>query len=530
MARKWGVNKKRKVKTYLGRYELSQLIDWDTARSPFMPVTETHHLAWCMALICGVRPGSIGRAPQRDNQYLCFREIEISRGPARGMFNAKIQFLYLKGNRDSLVPEDGLTFSINGSIRSETLPMSIPHRLLVMLLRRGGLEDHHTIDSLLGGSEHYIAIKEDFLDQPVCRAPGPRMLSITDEAISAQGLSNFLSEHAMDAGCPLGITMYAWRRKAATNWMRSVGADEARRMMGHAPGTTTLEDHYDQGFFDHPVFETAMRESTDVAKATMDIESSEVLGRMVDYKRLHGAFLNRQVTQLLEDNPEYHAATERNDVRAMISMEAKTRKFAIRAFHEERSKINKKNLSQAEFERRKAALKKPGELVQRIRNVVRNKLKDKDSTRSEDAPSRQEAAAGRQTSNQRSQTGQSGPNTELQELEQDGDLEGDDLVDAEDDYANREERAPVSIGTDKTVSWDEDREESQEEFSAAVEVFMTELGKERFHIPDTQICDLCRNSPWQSEANKVCGHLPPPHRQRNRESATAPKKTRSGRQ
>lgn len=27
MARKWGVNKKRKVKTYLGRFELSQLID-----------------------------------------------------------------------------------------------------------------------------------------------------------------------------------------------------------------------------------------------------------------------------------------------------------------------------------------------------------------------------------------------------------------------------------------------------------------------------------------------------------------------
>lgn len=470
-----------------------------------MPVTESHRLAWCMSLICGVRPGSIGRADQRDNQYLCFREIEITRGPSRGMFNAKIQFLYLKGNRDSLMPEDGLTFSVNGSVRSETLPMSVPHRLLVMLLRRGGLEDHHDLSSLLDGSEHFISIKENFLDQPVCRAAGPRGLSITDEPVSTQGLTNNLKEHAMDADYPLGITMYSWRRKAATNWVRSVGPDQARRMMGHGLGTTTLEDHYDQGFFDHPVFEQAMRESTDVAAATMDTESSEVLRRMIDYKRLHGAFLNRQVSQLLEDNPEYQNAEKSNDVRAMISIEAKTRTFAVRAFHEERSKMNKKNLTQAEFERRKAALKKPGELVQRIRNVVRNKLKNQDSAQTGNAARRQGAAADPQISPQRSQTDQLEPDAELQELEEDGDLEGDDLIDAEDDFAAKGNTGSVTVGTDNMVSWDENREETQEEFSAAVEIFMAELGKERFYIPDERICELCRNSPWRSEADKVCG-------------------------
>ncbi|KAK5073915.1 hypothetical protein LTR64_006945 [Lithohypha guttulata] len=80
VARRWGVNKTRKVKTYMGHHELKQLIDDDTAKSPYMAVTESHHLAWCLGLICGVRPGSIGWSKNWPHQFLTFNEVQISRG------------------------------------------------------------------------------------------------------------------------------------------------------------------------------------------------------------------------------------------------------------------------------------------------------------------------------------------------------------------------------------------------------------------------------------------------------------------
>lgn len=185
IGRQLGLNRNRRIKTYFGRLELAQLLDWDTLRSPYLPLTESHHLAWCFGCVCGVRPGSIGWSKNHKDQFLSFRDITITRGSASGTFNAKIQFRFLKGNRDNLEVENGLTFAVNGATVSDHLPMSIPHRLLVMLLRRNGLESHQSLESLLEGTERHIMTKEEILDDPVCRAGGPRGLSITHEALGA---------------------------------------------------------------------------------------------------------------------------------------------------------------------------------------------------------------------------------------------------------------------------------------------------------------------------------------------------------
>lgn len=51
--------------------------------------------------------------------------------------------------------------------------------------------------------------------------------------------------------------------------------------MTHATGGVTFEQHYEQGTFDLPGFEIPMRADTNLARATMDEETTLALTRMV---------------------------------------------------------------------------------------------------------------------------------------------------------------------------------------------------------------------------------------------------------
>lgn len=63
--RDYGVNRASKLKPYIGRMEIPQLIDMDSLATANIEVAENHHLAWCIACVCGVRPGSMGWAKER---------------------------------------------------------------------------------------------------------------------------------------------------------------------------------------------------------------------------------------------------------------------------------------------------------------------------------------------------------------------------------------------------------------------------------------------------------------------------------
>ena len=51
--------------------------------------------------------------------------------------------------------------------RAEVIGLSIPHRILVILLRRDLLADHQSIESLMAGRELFIRLKEGFSDLPL---------------------------------------------------------------------------------------------------------------------------------------------------------------------------------------------------------------------------------------------------------------------------------------------------------------------------------------------------------------------------
>jgi hypothetical protein len=93
-----------------------------------------------------------------------WRDVQIFRGDAIGTFIAMITFRSLKTNivdpeRDTkATPLKELKTKIPSPKGNESLFFSIPHRLLVILLRRGLLGHYTNIEELLHGQNHEITV------------------------------------------------------------------------------------------------------------------------------------------------------------------------------------------------------------------------------------------------------------------------------------------------------------------------------------------------------------------------------------
>jgi hypothetical protein len=67
-------------KTYFGRYELRDLLDyyeWINAIS--VELSEQHELAWVLGCVCGIRPCSLVEAHLRKGDFLRWGDIQPSR-------------------------------------------------------------------------------------------------------------------------------------------------------------------------------------------------------------------------------------------------------------------------------------------------------------------------------------------------------------------------------------------------------------------------------------------------------------------
>lgn len=67
---KWDLQRPGDPKVYFGKNELVQLLDYDMSITVSVEVAEGHQLAWTLAWVCGVRPGSIGRLDMSPDRYI----------------------------------------------------------------------------------------------------------------------------------------------------------------------------------------------------------------------------------------------------------------------------------------------------------------------------------------------------------------------------------------------------------------------------------------------------------------------------
>lgn len=247
-AAKFGISKARERKRYFGRFELRELIDFDMARTLNVPLAEVHHLAWCLGCVCGVRPGSMGWATRREDQYLQWKDVEIVRstGAHKGMFTTKITFRHLKRGRDNMSYANGLAMTIMPPMDPSNIPLSATYRMLIMLLRRGLLRDYTTPEELFGGDDVHIRIKDDALDLPILVSGTPRGLGVTDKPLSSQNLSQYLMLRGRRCGYGEHCTMYAWRNQAGNQVHHATDRDTARLFMGHTPESRTYEKYYER--------------------------------------------------------------------------------------------------------------------------------------------------------------------------------------------------------------------------------------------------------------------------------------------
>ena len=109
-----------------------------------------------------------------------------------------------------------LVFTIHSPQATRNLVFSIPHRLLVIGLRRKAIQGVETIADLLEGSLRSITWKPEFRNKPILLAGGPRGLSVREDLPCASiALTEYLARRALNAGYGPGwlhsfASVYDW--------------------------------------------------------------------------------------------------------------------------------------------------------------------------------------------------------------------------------------------------------------------------------------------------------------------------------
>ncbi|KAL8836250.1 MAG: hypothetical protein Q9176_006399 [Flavoplaca citrina] len=184
------------------------------------------------------------------------------------------------------------------------IPLSLPHRLLVILVRRGFLRDYTSIDELLVGKHVKILIKQEFMEQSVMLKSSPHRTLLADSPRTVDHYTKYMKRVAMRCGLGAG-TMYAWRNKASTEVARAVGPDKARLFMNHSAKSKTFEEDYDQAEYDLDVTIITLSEDHLAGAQSLRGESSPALYRATIPPRgtpIHKAF----VETLMSKNDSYN--------------------------------------------------------------------------------------------------------------------------------------------------------------------------------------------------------------------------------
>lgn len=130
-----------------------------------------------------------------------------------------------------------------------------------------------------------------------------------------------------------------------------MGTDIAKQFMTHAPDTETFTKYYEQGTFDLPVFEIAMRADTNLAAAEMDENATAVLTRMIDTTRVKGVFLENAVRKLQRESTELKEAENAGSLEKVRAIKRRIKRAATNSLYNQELKLAAENMTVQEFNR-----------------------------------------------------------------------------------------------------------------------------------------------------------------------------------
>ena len=187
-------------KSLIGTPELHLLIEQDTKDTMFVPVAEINHAIWCIASATGLRPSSFGPDKSRNElefPFVAWQDLQFTRIRTlkTGHFLVEITIRYIMGNKQKAEVNratKNLVFEVSSPSKAANLLLSVPHRLLVIALRRGVLEGISTVKELVDGQQMHIKIKEEFKETPLfLKAVDTRTTMKKDVALPASSLSRY---------------------------------------------------------------------------------------------------------------------------------------------------------------------------------------------------------------------------------------------------------------------------------------------------------------------------------------------------
>lgn len=238
------------TKSSVGLPELRQLIDYEMYHNICIENSEQHQVAWCIGRMVAVRPGSIGPSHLGRNEPLKWKDVGFTTGDIPGQFDVSLEFpnIAIKARQDiekSAGSARPLRVTITSPTDPDSLVFSIPHRLLVIAIRRGILDGISSIDDLMNTNKHYILVKKEHLQEFIFfRSISKGTALNQSQPLTAPQLTDYLSTRGLALGYSQPVTWYSLRRKAATDLTQRVGADQARIILGHTLESRTLERFY----------------------------------------------------------------------------------------------------------------------------------------------------------------------------------------------------------------------------------------------------------------------------------------------
>lgn len=190
------------------------------------------------------------------------------------------------------------------------------------------------------------------MDEPIFQAGSHRGLSVSDAPMSSVALTEYLRTRGQRIGYIRTITFYSLRRRTATDFTLLLGADHARRLLGHGPSTRTLERYYlndvnRTNLSGMALSETTNPRITDNTQFYTDLSTTAVGAEEV--REIYGGLLNEAVSNYIAEDP---LAPRDGSVREYNNYRRRVSRLVFKSLLQERSKRLEASLTQSEAEER----------------------------------------------------------------------------------------------------------------------------------------------------------------------------------
>jgi len=238
----FGIRNRKVIHASIGLPELRQLLDYEMSASKNIEVSEQHQVLWCFFRQTAARTDLLRWNTQREENLLRWKDIKfVNRGQGKWLTIITLDHLQTSFYDPQELRIQGRDVHMD-SPNADNIIFSVPHRLLVIAIRRGILRSVKTIDEVLSTNLAFLLIKEEHLQQPVF-FPGKTCGGIDTEAddngqhhaMSASEMTAYIADCGQALGYCRPISIDSIGRRTAIDLIARMGMDGARQVMGYPP-------------------------------------------------------------------------------------------------------------------------------------------------------------------------------------------------------------------------------------------------------------------------------------------------------